>query len=154
MALFLSTFINKIDRKGRISIPAAFRSALNGKGFSGAVLFPSLNHQAIEGWGMDQMEELSAGIDAFDPFSDERDAFTLSILADSYQLPFDTEGRILLPTKLIEHANLDSSAAFVGRGSTFQIWEPTALNESQKDARKRAKAERQTLKLKSKDSGS
>lgn len=154
MALFLSTFINKIDRKGRVSIPAAFRSALNAKGFSGAVLFPSLNYQAIEGWGMDQMEELSAGIDAFDPFSDERDAFTLSILADSHQLPFDTEGRILLPAKLIKHANLDSSAAFVGRGSTFQIWEPTALNESQKDARKRAKAERQTLKLKSKDSGS
>ena len=154
MALFLSTYVNKIDRKGRVSVPAAFRSALISEKFSGAVLFPSISHSAIEGWGMNRMEDLSAGIDAFDPFSDERDAFTLSILADAHQLSFDTEGRILLPLQLIDHANLVEQDAFVGRGSTFQIWEPVALSHSQQEARKRARADRQTLKLQNRDPGS
>ena len=154
MALFLSTIVNKVDRKGRVSVPAAFRAALTGEGFSGAVLFPSISLAAIEGWGMGRMEQLSAGIDALNPFSDERDAFAMSILAAAHQLPFDTEGRVVLSPPLIEHANLGEHAAFVGRGSTFQIWEPVALRASQEEARKRARADRQTLKLRPEDPGS
>ena len=154
MALFLSTFVNKVDRKGRVSVPAAFRAKLAAEGFAGAVLFPSISAAAIEGCGMDRMEEMSRGIDAFDPYSDEHEAFALSILADAHQLAFDTEGRVLLPPALLAHANIGEQAAFVGRGSTFQIWEPAALAEGQREARRRARDERLSLKLNRGDAAS
>ena len=76
MALFLSTFVNKIDKKGRVSVPSAFRAALTSQGFPGVVLFPSFSLPAIEGWGMDRMEALSAGIDEdFDPLGNDLDEF-------------------------------------------------------------------------------
>ena len=147
MALFLSTFVNKVDRKGRVSVPAAFRVGLADQGFNGVVVFPSISLSCIEGWGMTRMEELSAGIDGFQPFSDERDAFALSILAKSHPLPFDTEGRVVLPPALLRHAGVGEEAAFVGRGSTFQVWEPSALEKNQEEADRRAKSGKESLKL-------
>ncbi len=147
MALFLSTFVNRIDRKGRVSVPAPFRAALATQTFPGVIAFPSFVVPAIEASGIDRIERLSAGIDQFDPFSDEHDAFAISILADSHQLSFDSEGRIMLPELLREHGGISDQAAFVGRGATFQIWEPEAFRGYQEDARKRARDGRATLRL-------
>ena len=154
MALFLSTFVNRIDRKGRVSVPAPFRTVLAAQSFLGVIAFPSFVAPAIEGSGIDRIERLSAGIDQFDPFSDQHDAFAISILADSHQLSFDSEGRIVIPDVLREHANIADQAAFVGRGATFHVWEPEAFRGYQEDARLRAREERSALRLDNRDGGS
>jgi len=151
VALFLSTFLNKVDRKGRVSVPASFRNALDGQSFDGIVAFPSFVQPALEASGIDRIEKIAAGIDQFDPFSDEYDAFANAILADSHQLSFGDDGRIVLPELLREHANITDQAAFVGRGPTFQIWEPEAFRDVQEDARKRAREDRASLSLKNRD---
>ncbi len=149
VALFLSTFVNKVDRKGRVSVPASFRNALVGQSFDGIVAFPSFVQPALEASGIDRIESLAAGIDQFDPFSEEYDAFANAILADSHQLAFGDDGRVVLPDGLREHANIADHAAFVGRGPTFQIWEPEAFRSVQEEARGRAREDRTALRLKS-----
>ena len=145
MALFTSTFVNKVDKKGRISVPASFRMALANQSFAGVVVFPSFVHQAIEGAGYELLERLAQSVEQFDPFTDEHDAFSTTIFGDSHQLSFDSEGRILLPEPLLAHANITTSAAFLGRGGTFQIWEPDALIVYKADAIERARADRTAL---------
>ncbi len=130
-----------------MSVPAPFRTVLAAQTFPGVVAFPSFVVSAIEASGIDRIERLSAGIDEFDPFGDEHDAFAISILADSHQLAFDSEGRIVLPDVLREHAGISGRAAFVGRGATFQIWEPDAFRAYQEEARKRARDGRTSLRL-------
>ncbi len=149
VALFLSTFINKIDRKGRVSVPAPFRAALVGQSYPGIVAFSSFrdSYSAIEACGMDRMERLSASLDKLNPFSDEHDDFASVIFGTSVQISFDGEGRIILPAHLRGHANIADQAAFVGRGATFQIWQPAALEAFQNEARQRAGAARETLRL-------
>lgn len=145
MALFTSTFVNKVDKKGRISVPASFRMALANQSFAGVVVFPSFVHQAIEGAGYELLERLAQSVEQFDPFTDEHDAFSTTIFGDSHQLSFDSEGRILLPEPLLAHANITATAAFLGRGGTFQIWEPEALEVYKADAIERARADRTAL---------
>ncbi len=99
MALFLSTFVNKVDRKGRVSVPATFRAALAGQAFNGIVAYRSSKLPPVEASGIDRMEEMSARIDALDEFSEDRDALS-SIFADAQQLAFDGEGRVVLPEAL------------------------------------------------------
>ena len=123
MALFMSTYVNKVDRKGRVSVPATFRTALADQSFDGIVAFPSLDYDALEATGIDTMEAISAGLNALEQPAEQQGLATL-ILARSLRLPFDPEGRIVLPEKLAAHAHITESAAFVGLGSTFQIWEP------------------------------
>ena len=43
--MFLSSYENKIDKKGRVSVPANFRSHLNSVGYNGFITYPSFNHQ-------------------------------------------------------------------------------------------------------------
>jgi MraZ protein len=147
MALFISTFVNKVDRKGRVSVPASFRAALRGQSFNGIVAFRSYREATIEGCAIDRMEELSRGLDALDQFSEEQDQLASTIFADAHQLAIDGDGRITLPPLLAEHAGISDAAAFVGRGATFQIWSPNTFATHQEEARKRAADRGATLRL-------
>ncbi len=145
LALFTSTYVNKVDKKGRVSVPASFRLALAGQTFNGVAVYPSFVYAAIDGSGIDLMESLAASVDQFDPFSDEHGAFATTIFGRTQQLPFDTEGRIVLSPALLSHAEIDGAAAFLGRGTTFQIWEPEALKVYTEEAVDRARADRAAL---------
>lgn len=136
MALFLSTYTNKVDRKGRISVPASFRAALSAESFQGIVLFRSNNHVCLEGFGHSAMEGLSNRLDHYDLFSAEQDDMATAIFGEAVQLPFDGDGRVVLPGDLINFAKLDEHAAFVGLGRKFQVWNPSEFERRRDAARK------------------
>ena len=158
MALFIDTFVNKIDRKGRVSVPATFRAALAAQpsqlAFQGIVAFPSFKFPALHCAGMDWMSSLIDSTSNVDLFSAEHDDLTASLFSDAKQLPFDGEGRVLLPESLCAHASLSENAAFAGRGRYFEVWEPRALDAYKAEARKRAAEQQRTLRQNTSDQGS
>ncbi len=150
MALFLSTFVNRVDKKGRASVPATFRAALAGQSFPGIVAYRSFTGACIEGCGMDFMERLSDGAQTLDAFSPEQENLSSLIFADARQLPWDPEGRIVLPEDILAHAGITETVAFVGKGQTFQISEPEAYKVVEAEIRARALQSRPTLPLRPK----
>ena len=144
--MFLSTYENKLDKKGRVSVPSSFRSYLSNMGYNGIVCFPSFNNQSIEAWPQDRIEKISNTIDSLNPFEDKKDYFATSILSESINLQFDSEGRILITEKLLRHAKIKNSMLFVGQGKTFQIWEPTSFEKFRVTARKKSNINRSNLK--------
>lgn len=147
MALFLSTYQNKIDKKGRISVPAPFRAVLAKEDFQGIIAYSSFVNPCIEACGVQRIARLNASIDSLDPFSAERDAFATSILGGSVQIAFDGEGRVMLPQELLDTAKITDLATFVGKGETFEIWNPKQFAEYAERARALAKNARATLQL-------
>lgn len=145
MALFLSTFEKQIDKKGRISVPVPFRNALAGQSFHGIIAYASFVNPCIEACGMDRIEKLHEQIEALDPFSEERDALATTILGGSVQLGFDGEGRVMLPPALIEEASVTDKCVFVGKGATFEIWEPKAFADYEATSRRLAREKRLAL---------
>jgi len=131
VALFLSTYVNKLDRKGRISVPAPFRAALPEHSFNGIVAYRLFKYDALECCGMGRMEAMSRRLESLEQFSEEYDNLQ-TLFSDAAELAFDGEGRIVLPEALREFAGITETAAFVGVGSTFQIWEPGAYEEAKK----------------------
>ena len=144
--MFLSTYENKLDKKGRVSVPASFRSYLSNLGYNGVVCYPSFNNQSIEAWPQDRIEKISNAIDALNPFEEKKDFFATSILSESVNLQFDSEGRISIPEKLLKHAKIKNNVLFVGQGKTFQIWEPTTFEKFRATARKKSNTHRSSLK--------
>ena len=144
--MFLSTYENKLDKKGRVSVPASFRSHLSNLGYNGIICYPSFNHQCIESWPQDRIEKISNTIDSLNPFEEKKDFFATSILSESINLQFDGEGRILLTSKLLKHAKIKQSMLFVGQGTTFQIWEPTTFEKFRVRASKKSNTLRASLK--------
>lgn len=150
MALFIDTFVNRIDKKGRVSVPATFRAALAtgnalGQNFNGIVALPAFRYGALQCAGIDWLQNLVDQIGKVDLFSDVHDDLSITLFSDAKQLAFDGEGRIVLPEMLIAHAKLGDEAAFVGRGEIFEIWHPTTLAEHRAEARRRALEKGMTL---------
>ncbi|HEX4111697.1 MAG TPA: cell division/cell wall cluster transcriptional repressor MraZ [Stellaceae bacterium] len=123
MTLFVSSYSNKIDRKGRVSVPAPFRQILATKGSEAVVLYPHPKHPAIEGSGMDLLEDYAARLAQMPEYDEDRDALQ-GLFSDAFQVTPDTEGRIILPEHLTSHAGLGENAIFVGQGRKFEIWDP------------------------------
>lgn len=136
MALFLSTIVNKLDKKGRVSVPAPFRLAL---GDAFMALYPSLSHPALEGCDWTRLEKLSNTLDPLThqtqglpqhlaPTS-EGEALSFSFFAEAQRLSFDAEGRISLPSSFLQLAQIQEHVAFVGRGTIFELWNPDLFEE-------------------------
>jgi MraZ protein len=154
MTHFLGTHQNRLDAKGRVSIPASFRAALRGDGeVAGAiqaaaipmVLRPSHIHPCIEGWPVAAFQALAAPLEAMDVFSPEHDDLAATLYCDAYPMEADREGRIVLPDLLVRHAGLSEAVVFMGLGRTFQIWEPAAAERRRLEARDRAREKGLTL---------
>jgi MraZ protein len=143
--MFLSTYENKLDKKGRVSVPASFRSYLSNLGYNGIICYPSFNNLSIEACSQDRIEKISSAIDSLNPFEEKRDYFATSILSESSNFQFDSEG-ITLSSKLLNHAKIKNSMLFVGQGQTFQIWEPANFEKFKVQARKKANLNRANLK--------
>ncbi len=124
MDRFVSSFTLRLDSKGRISIPASFRSVLTRDGFNGLYCYPTLDRPALDAGGHALLAEIETLIARFHPFSNERERFATALYGTSDVLRMDAEGRVVLPEALKTHAGITEAAAFVGLGSKFQIWEP------------------------------
>ena len=147
MGLFLSSYENRLDTKGRISVPAAFRSSLTNEKFSGVVLFRSFTHNCIEGLSMSRMEKIASATDDMGVFDNELDDLSALVFADARPLQFDVTGRIVIPEELLKHANIKDTALFVGRGNSFQIWNPSDFTKVQEASLNSLKKTRPLLKI-------
>ena len=134
--LFMDTVVNKVDAKGRVSLPADYRAIVKTKE-SEIVCYRSLTAPCIEGCLEDLLDKLASEMeDALDFFSETQDDLTNLVFGDAKRYSFDSTGRIMLSEKLLKHAQIKDSAVFVGKGRKFQIWNPK--NWEKEEARIRA----------------
>ena len=134
--LFLDTITNKVDAKGRVSLPADYRTIVKELSTE-IVCYRSLTSPCIEGCTEDLLEKLATDIEnSTDFFSETQDDLTNLIFGDAKRFSFDSTGRIVLSEKLLQHAQITDAAVFVGKGRKFQIWNPQ--NWEKEEARIRA----------------
>lgn len=149
MDRFVSTFINKIDAKGRVSVPAPFRAILERDGYqqggAGHVYcYPALDCPAVDAGGERLARRIDGLLAGLPDYSIERDELSVALYGVSQVLAIDQDGRIVVPESLRAHAGLESQVAFVGLGEKFQIWEPGRFEERRRDAQNKV---REHLKL-------
>jgi MraZ protein len=137
--LFLSTFENRIDKKGRLSVPAPFRAVLERRQ-DPLFLFKSLTEPCLEGCGAERIEQIVDAIDAMDSLSSEV-ATLQTMLSSAQEMKLDAEGRIALSADFIGFAKLDEIALYAGIGRSFQIWLPEHYRNREADARAYAKTD-------------
>ena len=147
MSLFLSSYENRLDTKGRISVPASFRASVASEKFAGIVLFRSFTNNCIEGMTMSRMEQMAAATDKMGVFDSDLDDLTALLFADARPLNFDVTGRVVIPADLLAHAGITDSAIFVGRGNSFQIWNPEAFRATQEKSLQNLRKARPNLKI-------
>ncbi|MGE0627727.1 MAG: division/cell wall cluster transcriptional repressor MraZ [Hyphomicrobiaceae bacterium] len=147
MDRFVSTFTNKIDAKGRVSIPAPFRAVLERDAYSaggaaGIYCYPSLDAPALDAGGERLAKKIDRLLADLPDYSDERDELSVALYGEVQVLAVDGDGRIVLPEALRAHAGLDHHVTFVGLGDKFQIWQPERFQERREQARRKVQDHR------------
>lgn len=144
--VFLSSTTNNLDAKGRISVPANFRTQCSGSGFEGVVLWPSLDGAYLEGGDLSVLSHYQGMLDRMDMYDEGREALELIIFGESEKLGFDSTGRIGLPASFRDHAGLSGKVTFVGRGRKFEVWDETAHEARRAALREKARSNRHRMK--------
>ena len=145
MDQFVSNYTNRIDAKGRVSVPAPFRAVLAKDGFDGIYCYPSLDAEALDCGGNRLIAKITSLLDGLDPYSDERDLLSTALYGASEVLKLDPEGRIVLTDALRAHAGIEGEAVFVGLGDKFQIWRPESFRARFLEAREKVRELRKLL---------
>lgn len=145
MDKFFSHYILRLDAKGRVSVPAAFRAVLAREGGEGLFCFPALDRPAVEAGGLALMAEIESLIGRFPPFSEEREQFATALYGSGEMMKIDPEGRISLSDHLKDHAGIMDAAAFVGIGHKFQIWAPDRFSARLSEATGKMRSLRKRL---------
>ena len=142
---YISTFTNRLDAKGRVSIPAGFRAVLAVDGFDGLYCCPTLDRQAVDAGGNRLRERIRASLANFEPFSEDYELLSTTLIGDSEILKIDAEGRVVLTETIKAHAGIADRVTFVGQGYKFQIWEPERFAAYREEAKNRLRDLRKRL---------
>lgn len=138
--VFRGEFHQKVDGKGRVSIPASFRRVLEsqdpdwetGKRPRFVIVYGDDRRNHLECFSMTAMDDVDARIALMPRGTPERRAMEKLIYTLSLEAEVDEDGRIVLPAKLRDKVGLAGEAYFAGTADTFQIWQPDAYQDHEK----------------------
>jgi len=141
---FRGESVHKVDGKGRVSIPAAFRRVLEdsdpewvkGANPNLVIVYGDSRRNYLEGYHMTAIAEVDARIARLPRGSRARRYLEKLFSGQSLATSVDETGRLVLPQKLRDKIGITDEAFFIATGDTFQIWEPGAYaaHEAEMDA--------------------
>lgn len=117
-------YSHNIDAKGRIFVPAKMREILGDTFVVAAVMEPCVSLYTLDGWNamLQKLEEL--------PMTKSRPLLRY-LSSNAADVQVDSQGRILLPKHLLEHAQLVKEALVIGAGAgRAEIWNPTLYEQT------------------------
>jgi len=135
MDSFVATFENRLDQKGRVSVPAPFRAVLAREGHDGVYCYPALDRPAIDAGGARLQDAIQKRLEPFETFSEDYESLSTAFYGESRVLKIDPDGRVVLPEEFRAYAGIADTAVFVGQGFKFQIWEPQRFADRQRETR-------------------
>ncbi|MCD1263748.1 division/cell wall cluster transcriptional repressor MraZ [Shinella sp. AETb1-6] len=135
MNRFLSNATNKIDAKGRVSVPSAFRSVLSQRDIRDLYCFQDFLFPAISVGGLDLLDRFERQIVSEDAFSPLANQMSLLIHGGGVFMKLDSEGRLPVTDFIRDYTGITTDVTFVGRADHFQLWAPQAFQATQAAAR-------------------
>jgi MraZ protein len=131
--------LQKVDSKGRVSIPALFRRVVQacdpnwteGLAPELVIVYGDTRREFLECYTIEAIEEVDAKIDALPRGSVGRKTLERLFHGQSFPTSIDETGRLVLPAKLRQKIGIDKEAYFIAAGDTFQIWNPETYEADQ-----------------------
>ncbi|MBD8554829.1 division/cell wall cluster transcriptional repressor MraZ [Rhizobium sp. CFBP 8762] len=137
MNRFLSNATNKIDAKGRVSVPSVFRTVLSALDIKDLYCFQDFVFPAISIGGPELLDRFERQIASEDPFSPQANEMSLLIHGGGVFTKLDQEGRLMVTDFIRDFTGITKEVTFVGRSDHFQLWEPQAFEAMQAEAREK-----------------
>ena len=131
--------LNKVDSKGRVSIPALFRRVIEvcdpawteGLHPELVIVYGDNRKKFLECYTIDAIDEVDEKINDLPRGSIQRKMLERLFHGQSFPTSVDDTGRLVIPQRLREKIGIKAEAYFIGSGDTFQIWSPETFQQDQ-----------------------
>jgi MraZ protein len=133
MASFSGRYLNSVDSKGRVALPAKLRRIFPKESQNNVVLTRGIE-SCIHGYAMDDWDSLLFNLENLEIPETQKNLISRLLLSYSLETNFDGQGRVLIPNYLLEHAKLRGEAMIVGVGNRFEIWNPLLFEKHVEEA--------------------
>jgi MraZ protein len=131
MIQFLGNIEAKIDAKGRIFVPAAFRKILQSSAQNTLILRKDLFQDCLVLYPVEVWEEEVAKLRSrLNRWDQEQQALFRQFVVDAERLDIDTNGRILISKRYCQMVSIVSDVRFLGVDNTIEIWAKEGLEKT------------------------
>ena len=136
MAKFIGCYKAKVDDKGRLIFPSAFKSSMGEGASLRFVVKKSLFADCLEMYAYDQWEQDSDAVKSrLNFFNKEHAAFWREYMRGTADVePDGTLGRMTIPTTLLEKAGIDKEVVFAGSNHMIEIWDKKKYEEREMES--------------------
>jgi len=119
---FLGTYDHTLDAKNRLTVPVKFRGPL----CNGAIVSRGIE-TCVSVWTPEGFSSWKADmLSALGGMTPQARSFRRVVAASAFETELDSAGRIMLPGKLIEHAEIDREVSVIGNDDAFEVWSRSA----------------------------
>jgi len=123
MATFIGDYSCKIDVKGRLIFPSAFKKQMHSAAMDHFVVRKDIFEQCLvlytaEDWE-EQMNRVRSRINSYNR---EHNMFLRNFFKGTAELVLDSSSRLLIPRRLIEIAGIKKEVILAGQDGRIEIW--------------------------------
>jgi len=128
MPSFKGQYEHSVDNKGRVSFPAKLRKSLNPQAQERFTILRGLE-PCLYLYPEDEWQKVEDQLSQINSFTKEGRTVKRNFLRFAEDLSLDNQNRVALPSKLMEWADIDGKAIFIGSGERIEVWSPSKLEE-------------------------
>ena len=125
----------KVDVKGRVLIPSAFKKQLAAVINKGFVLKRAVFQSCLELYPISEWEELISKVNSLNRFKKKNNDFIRRFTAGVKFIELDNNGRLLIPKDLIEFSNIKREIVLSSSVNIIEIWDKDSYESSIVDSR-------------------
>ncbi len=123
MATFIGDFTCKVDSKGRVILPAAFKKQMPTAAMDKFVVKKDIFEQCLVLFPMDEWDRQNSIIRSrINPYNKEHSRFLRGFYKGTAEVVLDASNRILIPRRLLELVGIDSEVVLAGQDGKIEIW--------------------------------
>lgn len=128
--MFRGLSLGQIDDKGRITVPAQFRSLIVEESNSSMIVTIDTEERCLLLYPMPQWQIIEEKLELLPSFNPATRRIQRLLIGHATELELDKHGRILLPSLLRDYAGIDKSICFVGQGKKIEMWSEPLWEEA------------------------
>lgn len=138
--MFIGAHTLNVDAKGRIAVPARFRERLSD--LCGGKLIITVNididRPSLLVYPQPEFHRIETALRELPTFDEKSQVLNYLIIGHAHESDMDSQGRVLLPQSLRDHAGLDKQVVLVGQSNKFEIWQAQAWSARREQMFKQA----------------
>jgi MraZ protein len=125
MIIFIGEYTVKLDAKGRLSFPAAFKRQMKDASDDGFVLKRDVFEKCLILYPMEEWDRQNAMIrERTNPYNKEHAKFLRMFYAGTAEVTLDASNRMLVPKRLLDHAGVSGEVVLAGQSGKIELWSP------------------------------